>query len=233
MSSVPPSAARRSVMFCRPAPSEVVSRSNPRPSSATENNEVAVLLPQPNGHIGCLRVLRGVLQRLEHAEVDGGLELLRVTADSVGLDPHRHRCLPRLRLHGGREALVGKERRVDPAREVPQGLERVAQPALEIAKQLQLLLRLPADEGGREPRLDGEGDELLLRAVVQVALQAPSLLVLSRDQPLARRTEILDEPGVPKNQSGLRGEIGHQLLLDRGERLVRRFDRVNTPSSSP
>jgi hypothetical protein len=36
----------------------------------------------------------------------------------------------------------------------------------------------------------------LLSAVVQVAFEAPALLVLRGDKPLPRRTEILDQPRV-------------------------------------
>src|SRR4029453_2700717 len=52
--------------------------------------ELPAVLVQNHGDLVRLRVLGGVLQGLERAEVDGRLELLRVATDPVGLDAHRY-----------------------------------------------------------------------------------------------------------------------------------------------
>ena len=48
---------------------------------------------------------------------------------------------------------------------------------------------------------------------VDVALEPPTLLVLSGDQPLPGRAEVLDERDVAQHEAGLRGEVAHELLL--------------------
>jgi hypothetical protein len=80
---------------------------------------------------------------------------------------------------------------------------------------------------------DGQGDQLLLRAVVQVALQAPTLLVLSRDQPLARRAEILDQLGVREHESGFpaRSVTSFSSTGDSGS--LSGFITVSRPGTSP
>jgi hypothetical protein len=57
-----------------------------------------------------------LLRALERAEVDGGLHLLRVARDVLRPDLRGDRGLARLRLERGDQALVRKERRVDPPR---------------------------------------------------------------------------------------------------------------------
>ena len=69
------------------------------------------------------RVLRDVLQRLQAAEVHGGLDLLRVPAEPARVDRDRDRRLAGLRSSAaaspGRRAAA-----VDPARQIPEILER-------------------------------------------------------------------------------------------------------------
>ena len=82
----------------------------------------------------------------------------------------------------------------------------------------------------RRAALHGERHQLLLGAVVDVALDPPSLTVLGRHQALPRRPELLEvgtkllgQPHVPQHQPGLRGQVVDELVLRRGERIVRRF----------
>ena len=62
---------------------------------------------------------------------------------------------------------------------------------LELADELARLLRVPLDQVVGEPELHGERDQLLLRAVVDVALEPPALRVLRGDQPLLRGLQVL------------------------------------------
>jgi hypothetical protein len=83
------------------------------------------------------------------------------------------------------EPMVCKQRRVDAAREVAEILECVLDPLLHLAEQLALSGGICSREALRHARLDGERHQLLLRAVVQVAFEAPTLLVLGGDESLA------------------------------------------------
>jgi hypothetical protein len=87
-------------------------------------------------------------------------------------------------LQGRDNALLGQQRRIDTAGQVPEIVERGAEPVLEHGRDL-------PDRGGvlsgvfQQAELDLQGDELLLRAVVQVPLDLPPLGVLRLDQPTA------------------------------------------------
>ena len=69
---------------------------------------------------------------------------------------------------------------------------------------------------------DPQRDELLLRAVVKVALQATAGLVGGGDQPLPRGAQVLDQPGVAQHQAGLPGHGLDQPLTGRGQRFPQR-----------
>jgi hypothetical protein len=99
------------------------------------------------------------------------LDLLRVAADAVGLDMDRDRRFPRLRGERLGQSLVRQQRRVAAAREVAEVLERVGGLGLQTREHRAERLVVLVDERGGEPLLHREGDELLLRPVVDVALE--------------------------------------------------------------
>ena len=80
----------------------------------------------------------------------------------------------------------------------------------------------------RRPHLlDALRDQVLLCAVVQVALQPSPCLVLRRNQPLPRGAQLVEalqqlggEADVLEHQPSLVGEVLDQFLLDRRERLT-------------
>ena len=123
---MPPRADTRSRMPWRPVPSRCADGSNPTPSSWTANRRSSCR-GQPDLHVARVRVLRDVPQRLEAAEVDGGLRL-RGEAGHVPpgrLDGHRDRGLPVLvSPSAATEPLVRQERRIDASGQVAQVLER-------------------------------------------------------------------------------------------------------------
>ena len=82
------------------------------------------------------------------------------------------------------------------------------------------LRRVLVDGRLGEPELDGQGDQVLLGAVVDVAFQPPPRLVLRGDQPLPGRPQVLDQAGVRQHQAGLGGHVGDQLLPGRAQRLI-------------
>ena len=89
-------------------------------------------------------------------------------------------------------------------------------------------LRCPAQQGLRQPKIDQQRDQFLLRTVVNVAFQALPLGVLPGDQVAAGRAQLgaaslqLGEfllefgaqAGHPQNQGGLGGQAGEEALLD-------------------
>lgn len=76
---------------------------------------------------------------------------------------------------------------MDPLRQFPERDERGARGALRLADQLRGPARVPAGDGAGEPQPHGESDEVLLGAVVDVALDARAGDVGRRDDPLPRR----------------------------------------------
>ena len=65
-------------------------------------------------------MLAGILQGLHAAEVDGSLDLFRIPANPDGGEFHLPGRLRGLSAHRGRQPLVGQQRRIDPAGELPQ-----------------------------------------------------------------------------------------------------------------
>ena len=116
---------------------------------------------------------------------------------------------------------------MDAARELAQLLERGAELLVDPIDQLQRL-RVLADAGAQQLQFESERHELLLGAVVQVALHFPPRGVRGFDDAHARGAELLDpgpqvglQPLVVKRQRGRRGCRLHELLA----RLqVRRVD---------
>lgn len=68
---------------------------------------------------------------------------------------------------------------------------------------------------------------MLLCSVVQVAFETAAFLVLSGDQSLARRSQVIEarlqvrcQPDVSEDQAGLAGQVYEQVLLNRRQRLA-------------
>src|SRR5439155_759796 len=76
----------------------------------------------PDGRGAC--VLGHVLHGLQAAEVHGGLRLLGVPTQAIGLHLDRKGRLAGLCRHGRRQPLIGQERRVDAPGQVPEVLQR-------------------------------------------------------------------------------------------------------------
>ena len=85
----PPNAASRSRMFCSPVPAEIAAASNPDAVVADAERDPVALAREGDADLGGLRVLRGVLHRLEADEVDRRLDLDRKTTDTVHVDLDR------------------------------------------------------------------------------------------------------------------------------------------------
>ena len=171
-------------------------------------------------------VLGHVLQRLQDAEVRGGLGVAPVAPDSVRLDQDRKRGPAGLGRHRGRQSLVGQQRRVDTAGQGPQVVQGRVQPGPELAGHLPDLTGVI---GGvvEQPELDVERDQLLLGAVVQVPLDPLALGVLRFHQPSSGRPQLVDgglqlggQRGVAQDEARLRRQVPQQLSSAAGQRLI-------------
>src|SRR5919206_2840492 len=98
-----------------PAESRPVSprrRIEPDAVVAHLEEDFAILPPEPDVDVRGTRVLRDVVEGLEHAEVDAGLDFPVEPTDAVALDRDRNGRLAALRLERRGESLVGQQRRV-------------------------------------------------------------------------------------------------------------------------
>ena len=132
------------------------------------------------------------------------------------------------RARGGRQPVRVEAWRVEAVRELAQRFERVLerrvggrQPRAEPTQAGAVDPRL------REPEREAQRDEALLRAVVQVAFQAPALLIGRLDDAPARLPQLLDasehcglEPLGVQAQAAGRDRLGQQVLVERQVRGV-------------
>ena len=84
----------------------------------------------------------------------------------------------------------------------------------------------------RQTELHGERDQLLLRPVVDVALQLAGARVLRRHDPPPRLAQVLHQRDVAEDEPGLRGKVAGEALLRRVHRVVRRGEQREGPSRS-
>jgi hypothetical protein len=90
--------------------------------------------------------------------------------------------------------VVAEHRRVDPAGELAQLLDRELDLLAGIRDQLRGTRRLARDLRLGEAERQGDADEALLRAVVQVALDPPALGVGGGDDALPRVAQVAHPP---------------------------------------
>ena len=186
---------------------ETRSGPEPCPSPAVvghRDRQAAVLCP--NGDRRALRVsvLAHVGEALGHDEVGGGLHLVREALLGRLEDLDRHGRARGEILQRGAQATVGQDRRVDAAREVAQLLEREVRLLPRAADQLGSLRVALLGTSLRHAQIEGERDEPLLGAVVEVALDAPPLAVGGGDDPRAGVLELRHAGG--EHRVGVRAE---------------------------
>ena len=160
----------------------------PIPSSATTRRRLSavrvVCSVTPRG--------RGVLDRVRErlaGDVVGDSLHVRRRAIARRLELDRHRGGPREILERRGQALV-EPRRAQPGRDRPQVADRrrhLVDRGVEGGRQD---LRLPGQRALQPPQHDAERHEPLLRAVVQVALEPPPLLVTGLRDPRARGLDL-------------------------------------------
>jgi hypothetical protein len=153
-------------------------------------------------------VLGGVLERLEAREVDGALDLRRVAVEPVRM----HGDLQVASMGGVAERVhetaFNEYRGHQATRERPHLVHRVVDLAAQLTQAPGGALGMGLHEVARELQLDPERHEPLLRAVVKVALDAPTFEVGGRHDPPARLLQL------PQRRAKLRLEAlvlqGHE-----------------------
>jgi hypothetical protein len=135
----------------------------------------------------------GILQGLGDQEVGGGLHGSRVASLGHGVEFHREGSRVSQAGQGSRKARLGQDRRVDPVGQLPEFIQG----------RLRLTGRLGEQRpGGRvavglgtgagEPQVVGEGQQALLGAVMQVALQPPAFGVAGLDDADAGGAQLVE-----------------------------------------
>ena len=102
------------------------------------------------------------------------------------VDAYLQRAAFRRSRKGGPEASVREQRRVDAMSELAELADRVLHLQVEALEQCRGSLRIGPDEVVCEAQLDGEGSEVLLRSVVDVALEPTAFGIAARDDPCPR-----------------------------------------------
>jgi FtsX-like permease family len=201
---------------------------------AHAEQQAAGLFPQPDLDLRAAGVLGRVLQRLQAAEVHGGLDLKAVPAEARrGHGDRQGRAAA-----GGAQRLaepaVGEQRRVDAVGEVAQFLDGGLDLVGELVDHQPGRLRVVGHEVAGKPEVHGEGDQVLLRAVVQVALNATAFGVRTRHDPgpgaaqlVGLLTQLVEggreggvQPGVVQREADLAGELGEDTVVLGGERVA-------------
>jgi len=132
-----------------------------------------------------LRVLRGIRQCLGDDVVGSYLDLFRqaVVCSHVELD--RNRRPVRERLQRGSKPTFGEDCRMDPERDLTQPVKNGREPLGDVGEVGSMLAHLLRRARLRCADLERQGDKLLLRAVVEIALDAPPRRVGGGDDPRA------------------------------------------------
>src|SRR5207245_9214133 len=130
-----------------------------------------------------------ILERLETAEIDPALDFTRLARDVGQYQLDRDGKPAGLSTQRGAEPFGREQRWIDAAGELPQIVDRLIRVVPELFEDG---TGLAVRRGQGETNFHLEGDQVLLRAVVQVAFDPSPLLVLGRHQPLARSAEGLE-----------------------------------------
>ena len=142
-----------------------------------------------------------------------------------------------LRSERGHQTAVGENGRKNPAGQIAQRLQGLVGLRADLVQERAGARRSRFQHLTREASIDGDGHKVLLSTVVDVPLQAPPFGILRGDNALARRPQLVSlggelgqprlelerQPDIAERWAGLRGQIGQQCTLGRGERFTWRF----------
>ncbi len=181
--------------------------------------------------------LGGAAYRVEAAEVHDALDLGRVTADAGAVNRRRDDRTPRHSAERARNPLGTQERRVDPVREVAQIVRRRVDLVGDLGDQLLVLLVAGL---AHQPDLHPKRDQALLGALLEVALQAPPLLLSDGQEARPGLPDLVGQTaGLERDQGGgrrrteeLRIVFERRIVEDRGHgTAILIVDRLPAPPS--
>ena len=164
--------------------------------------DVVAELVRAQTHVIGLGVLEHVGQRLGDHEVGHRLDGGGRPVGQPELALHGHRRPRRQRLERRGEPAIAEDGGMDAARELAQLRERGGELLIHPVDQL-LRLLVRAHAATQDPQLDGQGHELLLGAVVQVAFEPAPGRVGGLDDAYPRCPQLLD----PRSQVGLQALV--------------------------
>ena len=185
---------------------------------------------------GGVRVLGRVGQRLGHQVVGGHLDRLGQPPVDADGQLDRDGGAAGQGLERRAQPALGEDRRVDAAGQLAQLVQRAGQPGGQVAQlggQLASLGRhRRLHRGLRGARLQGQGDQALLGAVVQIPLEASAGLVGGGHDPRPGGGQLRLRLGVRDCGGDQLGEAGQPGLGVRRQRLHLRGHRGHAPPTT-
>ena len=155
-------------------------------------------------------MLGGIRQRLGDQVIGGHFHRLGEPLGHLEAEIDRERSPAGQHLQGRPQAGLGQDRRMKTARDLTQLVQHGRQSVFDSCQLGPHLGQLTGNAGPGNAQLQGQRDELLLSAIVQVALDPPPRLIARRDDSPAGRHQVgapldvgdgggdqLGEPGDP------------------------------------
>ena len=134
----------------------------------------------------------GVLEQLENAEVHRYRDLGWTRGTRCGFDANRDGSACCHRAEQRTKTACLEYRRVDPLRKLRRLVQRLLHAALHFFEERIRSRRIGREQLRGELQVHGEGDEVLLYALVQIALDRTAVGVGSQYEPLPRRAQLRD-----------------------------------------
>ena len=172
-------------------------RAPPTPSSATSTTSRSPRRRDRDRGAGRARVLGHVRQRLGDDEVDRALDRRGRALRDIHGQADRHRAPGDHRRQRGVETAVLENGRVEAAHEVAQLGERLLRFFVRARDELQRAIRVGGEVLLRASEVHAQGDQALLRAVVEVTFDATALGLGAVERGGAARVQLLD-PGLER-----------------------------------
>ncbi len=156
-------------------------------------------------------MFRGILERFEAAVVDGELDGTRMAAQALVRDAHGDGGGLNSRAKRGGEAVLGEHLRVDAARDALELVECLVELSLELLDDRLLLRR---ELLAREAEMHPQGDEPLLRGVVQIASDPAPLRIRGGERASLGGAQLPLEPaGLDREQGCHPGRVDELGIL--------------------
>ena len=190
---------------------------------------------QPDRAVGGSGVSDRVGHRLRGDPVGGDLDGGRQLGEgAVGLDGHLGRA-------GGAEPVPGQPQRPDQAELVDRGgsqaidettdvADRAGDLGPELGQQLLGMVRVRAQLALGSLGAHPDRRQRRTQAVVQVAAQAPALLLAGRDDPLPRCPQVVGQDGRVRRDPDLAGEVVEEADVRVGQGVARPAGRHEQPA---